>query len=109
ADVVLATDPDCDRLGVAAPVTTNIQGEWRTLTGNQIGVLLADYVLEQRKKAGSLSPEHYIVTTLVTSEMLRRVGDSYGVKTDFNNLVGFKWIAGRMDELGPERFVFGAE
>lgn len=109
ADVALASDPDCDRLGVAAPVTTDPQEAWETLTGNQIGVLLADYVLEQRKRAGSLSPEHFIVTTLVTTEMIRRVADSYGVKTDFNNLVGFKWIAGRMDDLGPEKFVFGVE
>jgi phosphoglucomutase/phosphomannomutase len=109
ADVVLASDPDCDRLGVAAPRTTNPKGEWATLTGNQIGVLLGDYILEQRKKSGALSLEHYMVTTLVTTEMLRRVGDSYGVKTDFNNLVGFKWIAGRIDELGPELFIYGME
>jgi phosphoglucomutase/phosphomannomutase len=109
ADVVLASDPDCDRLGVAAPLTTNAKGEWATLTGNQIGVLLGDYILEQRNKSGALTPEHYMVTTLVTTEMLRRIGDSYGVKTDFNNLVGFKWIAGRMDELGPELFIYGME
>ncbi len=109
AEVILASDPDCDRLGVAAPCTTSTKGEWRTLTGNQIGVLLGDYILEQRKKAGSLSPQHYLVTTLVTTEMLRRIGDSYGVKTDFNNLVGFKWIAGRMDDLGPDQFIYGME
>jgi phosphoglucomutase/phosphomannomutase len=109
ADVVLASDPDCDRLGAAAPLTRNPKGEWGVLTGNQIGVLLGDYVLEQRKKAGGLLPEHYVITTLVTTEMLRRVADSYGVKTDWNNLVGFKWIAGRIDDLGPEYFLYGTE
>jgi phosphoglucomutase/phosphomannomutase len=109
ADLALASDPDCDRLGAAAPLTTNTRGEWAVLTGNQIGVLLCDYVLEQRKKSGALLPEHSVITTLVTSEMLRRVADSYGVKTDWNNLVGFKWIAGRIDELGPELFLYGAE
>jgi phosphoglucomutase/phosphomannomutase len=109
ADLVLASDPDCDRLGAAAPLTTNPKAEWGVFTGNQIGVLLGDYILEQRRKARTLLPEHYVVTTLVTSEMLRRVADSYGVKTDWNNLVGFKWIAGRIDELGPELFLYGAE
>jgi phosphomannomutase len=109
ADLVMASDPDCDRLGAAAPLTTDPKGEWAILTGNQIGVLLGDYILEQRKKAGSLLPEHYLVTTLVTSEMIRRVADSYGAKTDWNNLVGFKWIAGRIDDLGPEFFLFATE
>jgi phosphoglucomutase/phosphomannomutase len=109
ADLILASDPDCDRLGAAAPLKSNAQGDWAVLTGNQICVLLGDYVLEQRKRAGGLLPEHYVVTTLVTSEMLRRVADSYGVRTDWNNLVGFKWIAGRIDELGPELFLYGAE
>ncbi len=109
ADIVLATDPDCDRLGCAAPVTTDPQGEWRTLNGNQIGVLIGDYVLEQRKKAGTLSADHYLVKTLVTTDMIKRLGDSYGVKTMGNLLVGFKWIGGQMDESGPDKFVFGSE
>jgi phosphoglucomutase/phosphomannomutase len=109
ADLVLATDPDCDRLGCAAPVTTDPAGEWKTFNGNQIGVLIADYVLEQRKKAGTLSPEHYLVKTLVTTDMVKRLGDSYGVKTFGNLLVGFKWIGGQMDEAGPDKFVFGCE
>ena len=109
ANVILATDPDCDRLGCAAPVTTDSTGEWATFTGNQIGVLLADYVLEQRQRAGSLSPEHYVVKTLVTTEMIRRIADSYGVRTHGNLLVGFKWIAGVMEDVGADKFIFGAE
>jgi phosphoglucomutase/phosphomannomutase len=109
ADVILATDPDCDRLGVAAPRTRDPAGPWATFNGNQIGVLLADYVLEQRKSAGTLSSEHYVVKTIVTTEMIRRIADSYGVRTIGDLMVGFKWIAGVMDEQGPDRFVFGAE
>jgi phosphoglucomutase/phosphomannomutase len=108
-DVVLATDPDCDRLGCVAPQTKDIQGEWQFFSGNQIGALLCDYILERRKKAGSLSPAHYVVKTLVTTEMIRRIADGYGVKTFGNLQVGFKYIAGVMDEQGPDKFVFGTE
>lgn len=109
ADIVIATDPDCDRLGLVAPKTKDITGDWAFFTGNQIGVLLADYLLERRKKAGTLSAEHYVVKTLVTTEMIRRLADSYGVKTKGNLQVGFKYIGGVMDEMGPDKFVFGTE
>ncbi len=109
ADIVIATDPDCDRLGCVAPLTKNVQGNWGFFTGNQIGALLADFILERRQKAGTLSPEHYVVKTLVTTEMIRRITDSYGVKTYGNLQVGFKYIAGVMDEKGPDKFVFGTE
>ncbi|MCA9264502.1 MAG: phospho-sugar mutase [Planctomycetales bacterium] len=106
-DVIMATDPDCDRLGCAAPCTVDKSGPWATLNGNQIGALLADYALSQRKD--SLTSEHYLVKTLVTTELIRRIGDAYGVKTYGDLLVGFKWIGGTMDDKGPEKFVFGAE
>ena len=70
---------------------------------------LADYVLETRKKASTLSPQHFIVTTLVTTQMVRRVGDSYGVRTVSDLLVGFKWIAQAIDQYGPDLFVYGTE
>jgi phosphomannomutase len=108
-DLVIATDPDCDRLGCVAPKTKDIAGEWGFFTGNQIGALLTDFILERRKKAGTLSPEHYVVKTLVTTEMIRRIADSYGVKTYGNLQVGFKYIGGIMDEKGPDKFVFGTE
>jgi phosphomannomutase len=107
AELILATDPDADRVGVAAPVKAG--GEWKTLTGNQIGALLADYVLDRRKAAGSLSPEHYVVKTLVTTEMIRRIAESYGVRTVGDLHVGFKFIGRTIDELGPDRFVIGCE
>jgi phosphoglucomutase/phosphomannomutase len=109
ADLIMATDPDCDRTGCAAPVSSDVSGPWRTFTGNQIGALLADYVLEQRSRAGTLTADNYVVKTLVTTEMIRRIADSYGVKTFGNLLVGFKYIGGVMDEQGPSKFVFGAE
>ncbi|MFW6170689.1 MAG: phospho-sugar mutase [Planctomycetota bacterium] len=109
ADLILATDPDGDRMGCAAPLTLRPAAQWKTLNGNQIGVLLTDYVLGQRQRAGSLSSEHYVVKTLVTTEMIRRVADSYGVRTYGNLLVGFKWIGEAIDRHGPERFVLGCE
>ena len=109
ADVILATDPDCDRLGVAAPLGKDRQGAWGTFTGNQIAVLMVDYLLEQKKAKGGVDSNGYVVKTLVTTEMIRRIADSYGVKTHGDLLVGFKWIAGLIDEKGPAQFLFGAE
>lgn len=109
ADLIVATDPDCDRLGCAAPLTFAKGAPWRTITGNQMGALLADYLLENRKKAGRLTPQHFIVETLVTTQLTRRVGDSYGVRTIGDLLVGFKWIAEAIDEFGAEYFIYGTE
>ena len=109
ADVALATDPDCDRIGIAAPLTFANGTPWRTLTGNQIGALLADFILENRRAACELSPQHFIVQTLVTTQLVRRIGDSYGVRTVGELLVGFKWIAGAIDQFGPHLFIYGAE
>jgi len=109
ADVVLATDPDCDRLGVAAPVTLKPGAEWKTFTGNRIGALLAEYILSSRKTAGTLTRDHYVVKTLVTTELIRRIAESYNVRTEGNLHVGYKYIAQTMDRCGPEKFVYGAE
>ena len=106
-DLALATDPDCDRIGCSAPLTTDVDAEWQTLTGNQIGALIADYILETRR--GELTPKHFQVITLVTTQLTRRIGDSYGVRTFDNLLVGFKWIAGVMDDEGAEHFLYGTE
>lgn len=109
AEFVLATDPDCDRIGCGAPLTSTKGSPWQTLTGNQIGALLADYLLENWKTAGRLTPHHFVATTLVTTRLIRRIADSYNVRTVDDLLVGFKYIAGAMDEYGPDRFVFGTE
>lgn len=109
SELIIATDPDCDRLGAAAPVTTDPSGPWATFNGNQLGVLLGDFVMEKRRAADALKPEHYIVTTLVTSLMLKRACDAYGIGCKYENLVGFKWICSVMDDEGPENFIFGTE
>jgi phosphoglucomutase/phosphomannomutase len=109
AELILATDPDCDRMGAAAPLTMNTAGSWNTFNGNQLGVLLADYVLRQRQSNQTLKPDNYVVTTLVTTLMINRVCDSYGIKCFNENLVGFKWICSLMDEQDPQGFVFGCE
>jgi phosphomannomutase len=109
ADLALATDPDCDRIGCSAPLTFAPGAKWATLSGNQIGALIGNYVLETRKGAGTLTPRHFIVQTLVTTQLTRRIADSYGVRTIGDLLVGFKWIAGAIDAEGPEWFVYGTE
>jgi phosphomannomutase len=109
ADLILATDPDCDRLGCAVPKSLAKNAPWVTLTGNQIGSLLAEFLLSFMHVAGQLTTGHYIVKTLVTTELMRRIAEHYGIHTFGNLLVGFKYIGGEMDYRGPERFVIGAE
>jgi phosphoglucomutase/phosphomannomutase len=109
ADLVMASDPDCDRIGCAAARSFKPGAEWSTFTGNQIGSLLADYVLRKRSESGRLTPEHYVVKTLVTTELIRRVAENYGAVCYGDLMVGFKWIGGVIDERGPEKFLFGAE
>jgi phosphomannomutase len=107
-DLVLASDPDCDRLGAAAPATA-AGGGWRCLTGNQIAALLADWVLSGRREAGTLASQDTVITTLVTTGMVRRIAAAYGVTAIDTLQVGFKWIGQAIDETGPARFVFGCE
>jgi phosphoglucomutase/phosphomannomutase len=109
AELILATDPDCDRVGCAAPVSCEPGARWETLTGNQIGALLADYLLGIGKTQGTLTPDHYVVKTLVTTELIRRIADAHGVETVGDLLVGFKWIGGAIEDRDPEKFVLGAE
>lgn len=109
AELILASDPDCDRMGAAAPVTTDLQGEWKTLDGNQLGALLCDFVLQHRQEAGQTSADDYIVTTLVSSMMTSRIAEHYQTKSYRENLVGFKWICDVVDQVGPAGFAFGTE
>lgn len=108
-DLILATDPDSDRLGVAAPLTLEPGAEWKTLTGNQIGSLMAEYLLAELKAAGKLTPEHYVVETLVTTPLLKKIADAYGVRTIRDLLVGFKYIGGAIEENDPAKYVLGME
>lgn len=109
ADGIIATDPDCDRIGCATPLTMELGSQWATLSGNQIGALLADYVCGQFQQLGWLNPRSYIVTTLVTTQLTSRIAAGHSVGCQSNLHVGFKWIAGAMDSFGPEDFVFGTE
>jgi phosphomannomutase len=106
ADLVLVTDPDADRIGIAAPQSLRPGAAWVTFTGNQIGALLTEFVLAN---TAGVTPEHYLVKTLVTTEMIRRIGQSYGVPTHGDLLVGFKYIGGTMDDKGPDQFLLGLE
>ena len=108
-DVVMASDPDCDRLGAAAPLGAEKDSHWRTFTGNQLGALLAEWVLETKRRQSVLQPTDTIVTTLVTSGLVRRIGEKHGVKVIDGLQVGFKWIGRTIDDIGPEHFVFGCE
>ncbi|MDO4549790.1 MAG: phospho-sugar mutase [Planctomycetia bacterium] len=108
-DIILATDPDADRLGVAAPLSTQKGSSWKTLTGNQIAVLMTEYLLKTRKEQGKLSQEDYVVETLVTTPLVRKIAQAYGVRAIFDLLVGFKYIGGTIEENGPDHFLLGAE
>ncbi|HEY2759285.1 MAG TPA: phospho-sugar mutase [Pirellulales bacterium] len=105
-DLVLASDPDADRIGCAAKISLD---QWATLSGNQIGALLADLLLRRLQSAGRLTPEHYVIKTLVTSDMICRIAEYYGIRAFGDVLTGFKWIGSKIDEVGPEKFVFGFE
>jgi phosphomannomutase len=108
-DLVLASDPDCDRLGAAAPLTRAAGAEWRPFTGNQLCGLLCGQAIAGRAARGQARSGDYVVTTLVTSGLVRRLAEARGLQVDDTQLVGFKWICSAIDKHGPEHFVFGAE
>jgi phosphoglucomutase/phosphomannomutase len=109
ADLILATDPDCDRMGAAAPTSSDPRGSWNTINGNQLSSLLAEFVLHKRQEMGRLVPADYVVTTLVTTPLIKRLADAYGIRCFDENLVGFKWICHVIDQQGPDHFVYGTE
>ena len=109
ATLVLASDPDADRIGVGVPVTGDPSGEWTTLDGNQIGVALAAFIMKRLKAANALHGHNYMVTTLVSTEMTKALANKYGVRVEDDLLVGFKWIGKRIDAKGPIGFLFGFE
>ncbi|HEX8427112.1 phospho-sugar mutase [Hymenobacter sp.] len=106
ADIVLATDPDADRVGIAVK---NTAGEWVLVNGNQTAALLTYYLLSARKQAGKMTDQDFIVYTIVTSEVLGDIAKAYGVKS-YQTLTGFKYIAGLIRELeGKETYIGGGE
>lgn len=108
ADILLATDPDSDRLGVAARKGERVL----QLKGDQLGVLLLDYLLNCKKKANKMPKDPIVVKTIVTSSMADVIAESYGVRV-CNTLTGFKYIGeliGKMEKAGEiDRFMFGME
>jgi phosphoglucomutase len=108
ADLLLATDPDADRLGVAVK---NNSGDYVLLTGNQTGTLLLHYMLSQKQEKGILADNSVILKTIVTSELGRAIAEDYGVQT-VDTLTGFKYIAEKIEEYkkkGTKTFQFGYE
>lgn len=107
-DLILGTDPDCDRVAVAIPV----EGGFRKLSGNELGCLLLDYILGTMQKAGTLPADPVAVRSIVSTPMADKIAASYGVKMR-RVLTGFKYIGGEILALEQKheenRFVFGFE
>ena len=109
ADLLLATDPDCDRVGIAVKNQAN---EYVLLSGNQTGCLLLDYVCSMRVKNGTMPKDAEVVKTIVTTDLGQQIAENYGVKT-VNVLTGFKFIGeeiGRLEKQGKaDSYIFGFE
>lgn len=109
ADLVLATDPDADRLGVYAKDSKT--GEYVSFTGNMSGMLIAEYILRERTATGTMPADPALVTTIVTTNMTRPITKTYGVKL-IEVLTGFKFIGEQIklfEQSGSNHYVFGLE
>lgn len=109
ADLLLATDPDCDRVGIAVK---DKQGEYVLLSGNEAGMLLLDYICSQKKKHGKMPEDPVMIKTIVTTDMGEQIAEHYHVRT-VNVLTGFKFIGeqiGLLEKRGKEEsYIFGFE
>ena len=105
---MLATDPDCDRVGIAV----NDGGEYKLMTGNEVGVMLSQYLLSCRKEQGTLPKDPAIIKTIVTTNLIEKVAKDYNCKI-YNLLTGFKYIGELVTELESkgeaDNFVLGME
>lgn len=109
ADLVLATDPDADRLGVYAKNQNT--GEYQPFTGNMSGMIIMEYLLSQKKELGRLPPDGAVVTTIVSGKMSQEAAAAYGIER-IETLTGFKYIGEQIrlfGEYGSRRFLFGYE
>ena len=108
ADLLLATDPDCDRVGIAVKVGD----EYKLMTGNEVGVLLADYLLQRRAELGVMPAHPIVIKSFVTTNLVDKVAEKYGAET-VSVLTGFKYIGElitALEEKGEEdNFVIGME
>ncbi|MBR3062282.1 MAG: phospho-sugar mutase, partial [Exiguobacterium sp.] len=108
ADLLMATDPDADRVGLTV---RGRDGEWFVLTGNQTGALLMEYILSQKSETGTLPSNGFVAKTIVTSELGAAIAKAYGVHLE-NTLTGFKFIGEKIkqyEESGEYEFLFGYE
>ena len=102
ADLVLATDPDADRVGIAIK---NDRNDFQLLNGNQTGSLLIYYLLSAWKQAGKITGKEFVVKTIVTTDLIAKIAEKYGVK-NYDTLTGFKYIAAVIKEFeGKEQFI----
>ncbi len=108
-DLLLATDPDCDRVGIAVP---DDKGNYVLFTGNEVGAMLLEYICAERTKLGTMPEEPVAVKTIVTTDLAKKIADEYGVKL-IDVLTGFKFIGeqiGFLEAKGQEnRYIFGFE
>lgn len=102
ADIVIGTDPDSDRLGIAIK---DDKGNWTLLNGNQAMVLMTDYLLRQQS---DLSNDHFIASTIVSTPMISKIADAYGVDCKLS-LTGFKWIGQMINDFPEQDFIGGGE
>ncbi len=105
AELMIATDPDADRVGVAEQ---DGSGNIRRFSGNEIGLILLEYILKAKAEKGELNDNQYAVKTIVTSDIGRKIANNYGLKC-VDVLTGFKYIGETIDRLSSEEYVFGFE
>ncbi len=108
ADIILATDPDADRMGVGF---RGPDGDYVLINGNQIGTMLEYYILSRSRENGTLPSNAAVIKTIVTTELQRKIAENFNC-TIFDVLTGFKWIASKMkefDDTGSATFMFGGE
>jgi len=106
ADLVMGTDPDADRVGIAAK---NLNGEFEILNGNQAGSMLVHYLLKKWKEAGKLDGKQFVAKTIVTTELIRKIAEHFEVDC-YDTLTGFKYIAALIkDKEGQQTFIGGGE
>ena len=105
ADILMGCDPDSDRLGIAV---RDLEGNMKLLNGNQTMILMTDFLINQKKKAGELNGTQFTATTIVSSEMVKVLADHYGIDTVIT-LTGFKWIGKAIADNPSKDFVGGGE
>ena len=105
ADIVIGTDPDADRLGVAI---RDLKDNLRLINGNQLMVLIFDYILNKKKSEKKLNKSHFVASTVVSTPMIKNIADYYNVDCKLS-LTGFKWIAKMIEDFPDQKFLVGGE